>query len=400
MKILVINSGSSSIKYQLFEMPDSEVLVKGIVDKIGLPDSVIRIQKKNKPLVTFEKKIANHKSAIDAIIHLLIDSTYGCLQSLSYIDAVGHRIGHGGSKFQSGILLNQTIIEELQNYNELAPLHNPPNLEGITALRKLVPEIKQVAVFDTAFHRTIPEHAYMYALPYSWYRKYHIRRYGFHGTSHYYVSRRACELLNLELTKQKIISCHLGNGSSIAAIDNGKSVDTSMGFTPLEGLIMGTRPGDVDVGILPYIMNKENLDYNTLINLLNKESGLLGITGISSDLREIEVMAETNPIAQLALEMYWYRIKKYIGAYSAVLNGCDLLIFTGGIGENSAITRHEVCNTLNYLGVKINSQINNTTKNEEKVISSENSKVTAMVIPTNEELVIAKETMDVISEKQ
>jgi len=398
MKILVINCGSSSIKYQLFDISVTNALAKGIVEKIGMNDSFIKIDRKNEQDVRLNWKIPDHQSGINSILNILIDKDYGCLKSLNEIDAVGHRVGHGGVKFKMATILDNSVLSEIEEYNELAPLHNPANLNGIRAIQTLLPGIKQVAVFDTAFHQTIPEIAYLYALPYNLYTKHEIRRYGFHGTSHYYVSKRACQLVNLDISTQKIITCHLGNGSSITAIDKGKSVDTSMGFTPLEGLIMGTRPGDMDIGIVLYILEKENTGIDNLNTLLNKQSGLLGITGISYDMREIEEAAikDGNDRAKLGIAMYCYRIKKYVGAYAAILNGLDLLVFTGGVGENSALIREQVCTRLDFLGIKLDRVANNNLHGNEKIISSEESRVTVMVVPTNEELVIAQETMHLI----
>ncbi len=398
MKILVINCGSSSIKFQLFEMPGSDILIKGVIEKIGQSDSFINIKKNKKQDVNFKIEILTHQIGIDFLLNYITDHDQGCLKSLKDLDAVGHRIGHGGEKFRNSIILDESILSEIEKYNELAPLHNPHNLKGIKAIRQHLPTIKQVAVFDTSFHQTLPDYAYMYAIPYALYEKYKIRRYGFHGSSHHYVSGRACKLLHVDIKQLKIITCHLGNGSSIAAIDKGKSIDTSMGFTPLEGLIMGTRPGDVDTGVATYIMKKENMGSDSLNTLFYTESGLLGITGISSDMREIEEASNTSKLAKLGLEMFYYRIKKYIGAYTAILKGLDILIFTGGIGEKSVKTREEVCKNLNFLGIKIDKVSNENTQDSEKVISTADSKVTVMVVPTNEELIIAQETQHLISD--
>ncbi len=398
MKILVINCGSSSIKFQLFEMPGSDTLTKGVIEKIGQHDSLIIIQRNGEQDVNLKIEILSHQDGIDFLLKYITDLDHGCLKSLKDLDAVGHRIGHGGEKHRNSIIINETILSEIEKYNELAPLHNPHNLIGIRAIQKHLPTIKQVAVFDTSFHQTLPDYAYMYAIPYSLYEKYKIRRYGFHGPSHQYVSERACKLLNIDIKQQKIITCHLGNGSSIAAIDKGKSIDTSMGFTPLEGLIMGTRPGDVDAGIVTYLLKKEGMGSDSLNAMFYKESGLLGITCISSDMRKIEEASNTSKKAKLGLEMFYYRIKKYIGAYAAVLNGLDILIFTGGIGEKSVKTREEVCKNLNFLGIKIDKVSNENPQDSEKVISTTDSKVTVIVVLTNEELIIAQETQQLISD--
>ncbi len=322
---------------------------------------------------------------------------HGCLDSLEEINAVGHRVVHGGEKFKSSVLIDDEMIKEMENCAELAPLHNPPNLKGIYAMKVLLPKVPQVGVFDTAFHQTMPKTAYMYAIPYSLYQKYGIRRYGFHGTSHRYVSQRACEILGKDIKTQKIITCHLGNGASMAAILNGKSIDTSMGLTPVEGLIMGTRAGDLDLGVITFIMDKEDIDFKATNTLINKHSGILGITGVSSDMREVEEAAQKgNERAQLALDMYHYRIKKYIGTYIAALNGLDILVFTGGVGENSAETRKHVCENLSFFDIEIDDRKNDKLRGKEAVISKDGKKVTVMVVPTNEELVIAQDTMEIV----
>ena len=318
-------------------------------------------------------------------------------KNMEEIDAVGHRVVHGGEKFNSSVVITDEVIRNIEACIEIAPLHNPPNLAGIFAISDLLPQIPQVAVFDTAFHQTMPEHAYMYGIPYSLYKKYGIRRYGFHGTSHRYVSRRACEFLGLDYNKTKIITAHIGNGGSITAIENGKSVDTSMGFTPVEGLMMGTRSGDVDLGVVTYLMEKEMISTSAATTLFNKHSGVLGVSGISSDMRDIEkAISEGNQRAKLALEMYEYRIKKYIGSYAAVLNGFDVLVFTGGVGENQTITRERICNGLSYLGIEIDPEINRI-RGEELLISTSNSRVKVVVIPTDEEYLIASDTMELVS---
>ncbi len=401
MKILVINCGSSSIKYQFYSLDDHRILAKGIVEKIGMKGSFLKHEKESGQKVIFKGEILDHNTGIEYILGVLSSAKHGCINSLDEINAVGHRVVHGGEQFRESVLVTEEVTQVLEKFVELAPLHNPPNLKGIYALRSLVPGIPQVAVFDTAFHHTMPIHAFMYAIPYALYKKYAIRRYGFHGTSHRYVSKRACEILNVDPKQTKIITCHLGNGSSACAIKNGESVDTSMGFTPVEGLIMGTRSGDIDMGAVAYIMDKEGVGTKTASTLFNKHSGLLGITGISSDFREISEAADKNgdERARLAIKMFDYRIKKYIGAYAAAMGGVDVLVFTGGIGENSAITRSGICEDLGFLGIEIDEEINKKTRGEEIVISKEGTKVKVMVVPTNEELMIAIDTQNIVSGK-
>jgi acetate kinase len=400
MRILVLNCGSSSIKYQLFDMEKIVVLAKGVAEKVGLKGSFIMLEKKNGQKVQFDGEIIDHQTGIEYILGILTSTKHGCIKSLEDIDAVGHRVAHGGENFKKSAFINDSVLAEIEKLGEIAPLHNPANLKGIVAMKSLISGIRQVAVFDTAFHQTMPEYAYMYAIPYSLYNKYKIRRYGFHGTSHGYVSKRACDILNVDITKQKIITCHLGNGASMAAIDGGKSIDTSMGFTPIEGLIMGTRSGDLDIGVVSYIMDKEEIGLSSVNTVFNKQSGLLGMSGVSSDMREISEAAwnKGNARAQLSLDMYYYRIKKYIGAYAAALGGLDILIFAGGIGENSQVTRFEVCKNLEYMGIEVNKKRNDAATSKEAIISSDKSKVTVMVVPTNEELVIAKDTLQIVSE--
>ncbi|MBN1596940.1 MAG: acetate kinase [Bacteroidales bacterium] len=399
MKILVLNCGSSSIKYQLFDMDRIVILAKGIAEKVGLKGSFIKLEKQDGSKSTFEGEIIDHQTGIEYILGILTSKKHGCLDNLEDIDAVGHRVAHGGENFKSSAFIDDHAQKEIEQLGEIAPLHNPANLKGIVAMKILLPGVKQVAVFDTAFHQTIPEHAYMYAIPYSLYNKYKIRRYGFHGTSHYFVSKRACEILNVDIKKQKIITCHLGNGASMTAIDGGKSIDTSMGFTPIEGLIMGTRSGDLDIGVVSHIMNKEEIGLNSVNTVFNKQSGMLGVTGVSSDMREIEKAAweKKNARAQLGLDMYHYRIKKYIGSYAAALGGLDCLIFTGGIGENGPETREYACKNLEFLGIEIDKKKNNGLRSKEAIISTDNSRVKVMVIPTNEELVIAQDTLKIVS---
>jgi acetate kinase len=399
MKILVLNCGSSSIKYQLFDMERKVVMAKGVVEKVGLKGSFIKLEKENGNKALFEGEVIDHQTGIEYILGILTSGNHGCIKNLNEIDAVGHRVAHGGENFKSSAFIDDNALTEIDNLGELAPLHNPANMKGILAMKTLIPEIDQVAVFDTAFHQTIPEYAYMYAIPYSLYNKYKIRRYGFHGTSHYYVSKRACEILDTDIKKLKIITCHLGNGASMTAISGGVSVDTSMGFTPIEGLIMGTRSGDLDIGVVSYIMDKEEIGLSSMNTVFNKQSGMLGVSGVSSDMREIELAAidKGNARAQLALDMYHYRIKKYIGSYAAALGGLDLLIFAGGIGENSPETREAVCEGLEFIGIDLDKKKNDGLRSKERIISTESSKVKVMVIPTNEELVIAEDTMLIIS---
>ena len=396
MKILVLNCGSSSIKYQLFDMTTGVVLAKGIVEKIGLKGSFLKNERFDGNKVKLEGEILDHQTGIEYLLGLMTSEKRGVIKDLNEIDAIGHRLVHGGELFKGSCYLDDITIKGVEDCSDLAPLHNPANLKGIYAMKTLLPNVPQVGIFDTSFHQTMPDYSFMYALPYSLYKKYGIRRYGFHGTSHSYVSKRGCEILNLEYDKQKIITCHLGNGASIAAIKDGKSLDTSMGLTPVEGLIMGTRSGDVDAGALTLIMEKEEIDFSSLNTLLNKHSGILGISGISSDMREVESAAEEgDKRAILALKMYEYRIKKYIGAYAAAMGGVDLLIFTGGIGENASETRENVCKDLEFMGLEFDKQINNGVRSKELVISKKGSKVTVMIVPTNEEFVIASETREI-----
>jgi acetate kinase len=397
MKILVLNCGSSSIKYKLLDMEAKSILAQGGVEKIGLTGSFLKLTLPNGDKVILEGEILEHQTGIEYILGVITSDKYGCIKSLSEIDAVGHRVVHGGEKFNSSVLITDEVIQKIIECIDLAPLHNPPNLEGIYAVRELMPDVPQVGVFDTAFHQTMPDYAYMYGLPYSLYEKYAIRRYGFHGTSHRYVSKRVCEFLNVPYEKQRIITCHIGNGASIAAIKNGVSVDTSMGMTPVEGLLMGTRSGDVDAGVLTYIMEKENVGAQAISTIVNKYSGVLGASGISSDMREIETaIKEGNEKASLALQMYNYRIKKYIGAYAAALEGVDIIVFTGGVGENQIGTRKVTCEGLEFMGIEIDDEANKT-RGEEAVISAAGSKVKVVVIPTDEEYMIALDTMHLLN---
>jgi acetate kinase len=399
MKILVLNCGSSSIKYQLFDISSGSVLAKGIVEKIGLKGSFLKNERFDGDKVKLEGEILDHQSGIEFLLGMMISEKRGVIKSLAEIDAVGHRLVHGGELFQGSCYLDDETIKGVEDCSDLAPLHNPANLKGIYAMKNLLPEIPQVGVFDTSFHQTMPDYSFMYALPYSLYKKYGIRRYGFHGTSHSYVSKKACEALNVDYSSKRMITCHLGNGASITAIKDGKSVDTSMGLTPVEGLIMGTRSGDVDAGALTLIMEKEEIDFSSLNTLLNKHSGMLGISGISSDMREVEsAAAEGDERAILALKMYQYRVKKYIGAYAAAMGGVDLLIFTGGIGENSPDDREKICEDMEFLGLEFDKKANEGVRGKELVISKKSSRVTVMIVPTNEEFVIASETRDIVEQ--
>lgn len=399
MKILVLNCGSSSIKYKLFEMKSKEVIAQGGVEKIGMKGSFLKLTLPDGQKVMLEGEILEHRAGIEYILGVLLSEKYGCIRSLGEIDAVGHRVVHGGERFNSSVLITDEVIKILNEVIELAPLHNPPNLKGIYAIKELLPDTPQVAVFDTAFHQTMPDYAYMYGLPYSLYEKYSIRRYGFHGTSHRYVSARACEFLGVPYEEQRIITAHIGNGGSVTAIKNGKSIDTSMGMTPVEGLIMGTRSGDVDPGVISYIMEKEHMGTKGISTLLNKFSGVLGISGISSDMREIDAAIQNgNKRAILALETYNYRIKKYIGAYTAVLGGVDILVFTGGVGENQASTRSYVCREMGYMGIELDEELNASVRAQEVLISKPSSKVKVVIIPTDEELTIARDTIEILQE--
>ena len=392
MKVLVLNCGSSSIKYKLFEMADHSVLTQGGVEKIGLPDSFLQVKLPNGEKVVIEKEMPEHTVGIQLILDTLVDEKIGCIKDLKEIEAVGHRVVHGGEKFNQSVVITPEVKEMIVKCAELAPLHNPANLKGIDAIEKTLPGVPQVAVFDTAFHQTMPDYAYMYALPYELYEKYAIRRYGFHGTSHRYVSARVCEFLGVNAAEKKVVTAHIGNGGSCAAVLNGKSVDTSMGLTPVEGLVMGTRAGDLDLGAATYIMDKEGLTTAEFNNLVNKKSGLLGVSGVSSDARDIDAAIKAgNHRANLAREMFIYRVKKYVGAYAAAMNGVDILVFTGGIGENDAFIRAEIVKGLSFLGVTLDEEANNC-RGVERVISTPDSRLTVCVIPTDEELMIASDT--------
>lgn len=392
MKILVLNCGSSSVKYKLIDSATEQVLAEGGVEKIGLPDSFLKFKKPDGSKETIVVSMPDHKSAVSNILNLLADPDKGVIKNYAEIGAVGHRVVHGMEKFNKSVVITTEVIEKIKECYTVAPLHNPANMTGIEAVSELLPDAPQVAVFDTAFHQTMPAKAYMYALPWEAYEKYGVRRYGFHGTSHRYVSRRACDFLGLPYEKQRIITAHIGNGGSITAIENGVSVDTSMGLTPTEGLMMGTRSGDVDPGALVYLAKQQNLDADGLLRLVNKESGVLGVTELSSDMRDIEdAIAEGNERAKLALDMYEYRIIKYIGAYTAALGGLDVLVFTGGVGENQTITRDRVCRQLAFLGIDFDEEANNC-RGKEMLLTKPGSKVKVVVIPTDEELMIARDT--------
>ncbi len=396
MKVLVLNCGSSSIKYKLFDMDHKQVIAQGGVEKIGLKDSFLKFTLPSGEKKIVEKDIPEHTVGVEFILHTLTDPEYGAISSLTEIDAVGHRMVHAGEKFSKSVLLTPEVLEAFTACNDLAPLHNPANLKGVNAIKAILPDVPQVGVFDTAFHQTMPDYAYMYAVPYELYQKYGVRRYGFHGTSHRYVSQRVCEFLGIKPEGTRIITCHIGNGGSISAIKDGKCMDTSMGLTPLEGLMMGTRSGDIDAGAVTYIMEKEGLDAAGISNLLNKKSGVLGIFGESSDMRDLEAaVAAGNPKAQLAENMYFYRIKKYIGAYAAALGGVDIIVFTGGVGENQATARWGACQGLEFMGVKLDAE-KNRVRGEEKVISTDDSRVKVVVIPTDEELMIATDTLAIL----
>ena len=397
MKILVLNCGSSSIKYKLFDMDRKEVIAQGGIEKIGLKDSFLKFTLPSGEKKVLEKDIPEHTVGVEFILNTLTSPEYGAIKSLDEINAVGHRMVHGGEKFSESVRLTPEVLAAFTACNDLAPLHNPANLKGVNAISAILPNVPQIGVFDTAFHQTMPDYAYMYGLPYEMYTKYGVRRYGFHGTSHRYVSRRACEILGVPYEEQKIITAHVGNGGSIAAVDHGKCVDTSMGLTPVEGLLMGTRCGDVDAGALSFIMEKEGLDGHGLSDLINKKSGVAGLVGGSSDMRDLEAAVEAgDERATMVLDVYNYRIKKYIGAYAAAMGGCDILVWTGGVGENQWATRRVVCENMEYMGMKIDVEKNEGMRGEEMVISTPDSKVTIIVVPTDEEYMIAADTMDIL----
>lgn len=398
MKILVLNCGSSSVKYKLIDTDNEQSLAEGGVEKIGLPDGFLKYKLADGSKAVKELGLVDHRGAVKAVLDILTDPDLGCIKSYSEIDAVGHRVVHGAEKFSKSVLLTDEVIQQIKDCYDLAPLHNPANVTGIEAVEEILPGVKQVGVFDTAFHQTMPAKSYMYALPYRFYKEDGVRRYGFHGTSHRYVSQRVCEILGVKPEGTKIITCHVGNGGSITAVLDGKSVDTSMGLTPTEGLMMGTRVGDVDPGALTFLMKKHNLSADDLQKIINKESGVLGVSGISSDMREIEAAVKAgDKMATLALDMYIQRIIKYIGAYAAEMGGVDIIVFTGGVGENQTGLRADVCRPLAFMGVELDEEVNARTRGTETVISSSASKVKVVVVPTDEELMIARDTRDIVS---
>lgn len=400
MNILVLNCGSSSVKYKLIEIKANKVLAEGGIEKIGLPDAFIKFKFGNEKIQQ-DLDINDHVGAIKSILDNLTSKEYGCIKDFKEIDAVGHRVVHGGEKFNKSVLINDEVIAKIKECYGIAPLHNPVNMAGIDAINEVLPEVPQVGVFDTAFHQTMPAKSYMYALPYKYYAEDGVRRYGFHGTSHRYVSQRVCEFLGVEPKGKKIITCHVGNGGSITAVKDGKSIDTSMGLTPTEGLMMGTRCGDVDPGALIFLMDKHNLSSKDMLNMVNKESGLAGISGVSSDMREITAAAKQgNEKAILSLEMYEQRITKYVGAFAAEMGGVDIIVFTGGVGEHQSSTRANVCKPLRFMGVKIDDAANDANNGDEGIISTPNSAVKVVVIPTDEEYMIAKDTEAIIEGRE
>lgn len=395
MKILVINCGSSSLKYQLIDMETEEVMAIGLAERIGIEGSRVKHKANGKEKV-YTDHLATHKEAINTVLSALIDPEVGAIKSLKEVDAVGHRVVHGGEKFASSVIITDEVVKAIEDCSDLAPLHNPPNIIGINACKELLPGVPMVGVFDTAFHQTMPEESFIYPLPYEVYEQYGVRRYGFHGTSHKYVSQRLSDLMGKSLDDMKVITCHLGNGASLAAIKNGKVLDTSMGLTPLEGLVMGTRCGDIDPAIVTFLMNKKGLTTKEMDNLMNKESGVLGISGLSSDFRDLEQAADKgNKRAKLALDKFEFIVKKYIGAYTAAMDGVDAMVFTAGLGENSATTRKAICDGLTYLGIELDDE-NNGLRGKEIEISTPSSKVKIFVIPTNEELMIARDTKELV----
>lgn len=400
MNILVLNCGSSSVKYKLIEIKANKVLAEGGIEKIGLPDAFIKFKFGNEKIQQ-DLDINDHVGAIKSILDNLTSKEYGCIKDFKEIDAVGHRVVHGGEKFNKSVLINDEVIAKIKECYGIAPLHNPVNMAGIDAINEVLPEVPQVGVFDTAFHQTMPAKSYMYALPYKYYAEDGVRRYGFHGTSHRYVSQRVCEFLGVEPKGKKIITCHVGNGGSITAVKDGKSIDTSMGLTPTEGLMMGTRCGDVDPGALIFLMDKHNLSSKDMLNMVNKESGLAGISGVSSDMREItDAAKQGNEKAILSLEMYEQRITKYVGAFAAEMGGVDIIVFTGGVGEHQSSTRANVCNPLRFMGVEIDDAANDANNGDEGIISTPNSAVKVVVIPTDEEYMIAKDTEAIIEGRE
>ena len=400
MKILVLNCGSSSIKYKLYNMDDESVLAQGGVERIGLDNAFLKLTLPNGEKTKLMHDMPDHKEGVNFVFQTLLSPEYGAIKSLDEIDAVGHRIVQGGDLFEKSCIVTKEVEDGIESLCDLAPVHNAGHLKGLRAVDALMPTTPQVVVFDNAFHSTMPDYAYLYAVPYELYTKYHVRRYGFHGTSHRYVSYRVCEILGTDINKQKIITCHIGNGASVAAVLNGKVVDTSMGLTPLAGVMMGSRSGDIDPSAVTFIMEKLGKKPQEMADYLNKESGVLGISGVSSDMRDVEKAAkEGNEKAILALTMYDYRIKKYIGAYAAVMNGVDTIVFTAGVGENQASMREGVCEGLDYLGVKLDKELNNTVHGTETVISTPDSRVKVVVVPTDEEIVIARDTKALVENK-
>jgi len=396
MKILVINCGSSSLKYQLLDMENEDVLAQGLVERIGLENGRLKHETPKFGKKVIEDNMSDHRVALQHVLDSLVNEEYGAIKSLKEIDAVGHRVVHAGEKFAWSVVITEEVKDALKECIELAPLHNPPNIMGIEAIEELLPGVVNVGVFDTAFHQTMPKESFIYPLPYEYYEKYGVRRYGFHGTSHRYVVQRAADMMGKDIKDLKLISCHLGNGASVAAVKGGKSVATSMGFTPLEGLVMGTRTGDLDPAIVTFIMNKENLTPQEMDNIMNKKSGVLGISGVSSDFRDIEdAAAKGNERAQLALDTFDLRVKKYIAAYAAVMGGVDGIIFTAGLGENSATNRESIMSEMEFMGAKIDIEANKV-RAVEKFINTEDSKVKVMIIPTNEELMIARDTKELV----
>ena len=401
MKILVLNCGSSSIKYKLYDMDGEKVLAQGGVERIGIDGAFIKVTLPNGEKKQIMHDMPDHKEGVNMVFSVLLDKEIGAIKSLDEIDAVGHRIVQGGDKFCQSVIVDQSVEDGIEELCDLAPVHNAGHLKGIRAVDHLMPNVPQVCVFDNAFHSTMPDYAYLYAVPYELYEKYHVRRYGFHGTSHRYVSHRVCEMLGKDIKTQKIITCHIGNGASVSAVKNGKVMDTSMGLTPLAGVMMGSRSGDIDASAVTYIMEKLGKKPQEMADYLNKESGVLGISGISSDMRDVESAAkEGNKRAILALQMYAYRIKKYIGAYAAAMGGVDTIVFTAGVGENQTSMRADVCEGLEFLGIKINKELNATIRGEEAIISTPDSKVTVCVVPTDEEIVIARDTKELVLAKK
>ena len=399
MIILVLNCGSSSIKYQLLKMSDSkaEVLAKGLLERIGITDGILTHKPAGKEDYKVVLDIPDHTIGINMVMEALVNPVHGVIRSIGEIKAVGHRVAHGGENFKESVLIDNDVKRDIEKCAELAPLHNPAHLKGILSCEKLLPGIPQVAVFDTSFHQTMPDYAFMYAIPYEYYEKYRIRKYGFHGTSHRFVAEKACRMLAIDYHSTKIITCHLGNGASITAIENGKSIDTSMGFTPVDGLIMGTRTGEIDPGVLLYLADKEELSVTGVNNMINKRSGVAGISQLSSDMRDLEAAAaEGNPKAILALNMYAYKVKKFIGAYATAMNGLDLLVFTAGVGENDFNVRKMICTGMEFLGIEFDAEANNGVRGKDKVISQPASKVRVMVVTTDEEYVIASDTKAIV----